>query len=68
MNTLTMITTQVQYYAVALRIEQLKDAASGSAAAKELKVLTKMIVDFESRRQQPIWNNMVALKSRSFGA
>lgn len=48
-----MITTQVQYHAVALRIEQLKDAAPGSEASKELKVLTKMLIDYESRRLQP---------------
>lgn len=44
-----MITTPVQYYAVASRIEQLKNAASGSQAAKELKVLVQLLVEFESR-------------------
>ncbi|GAB3541471.1 hypothetical protein GCM10027443_40800 [Pontibacter brevis] len=61
-----MITTQVQYHAVASRIEQLKDAMPGSEASKELKVLTKMLVDFESKAQQPVWNNLTALKPRSF--
>lgn len=50
-----MITTKVQYHAVASRIEQLKDAPSGSEAAKELKVLMKLIVDFESGRRQLVW-------------
>lgn len=46
------ITTQGQYDIVASRIEQLKDAAAGSEEAKELKLLTSLIVEFESRRQQ----------------
>ena len=50
----TPITTQEQYNAVAARIEQLKDARAGSEEAKELKKLTKMIVDFERRNPQPI--------------
>lgn len=60
-----MITTQIQYHAVALRMEQLKDAAPESAAAKELKVLTKLIVDFESGRRQPIRSNLTEFKFRS---
>ena len=47
-----MITTQVQYHAVASRIEQIKDATADSIAAKELKILTMMIIDFENRRRQ----------------
>lgn len=61
-----MITTQVQYHAVASRIEQLKDAAPGSAPAKELKVLTKLLVDFESRRRQLAWSNLKPLKSNPY--
>lgn len=53
-----MIRTQVQYYAVASRIEQLKDASANTAAAKELKVLMKMLVDFESRRRQATLGNI----------
>lgn len=45
-----MITNPVQYYAVASRVEQLKDAASGSQASKELKVLIKLLVEFESKK------------------
>ncbi|GAA4435292.1 hypothetical protein GCM10023188_27190 [Pontibacter saemangeumensis] len=45
-----MITTRVQYYAVASRIEQLKNAASDSQAAKELKVLVKLLVEFECKK------------------
>lgn len=63
-----MITTQAQYHAVASRIEQLKDAAAGSGAAKELKVLTKLIVDFENGRRQTIWTNMRETESRTFRA
>ena len=47
------IETQEQYDAVADRIEQLKDAPAGSEEAKELKLLTKQIVDFETRNPQP---------------
>lgn len=61
-----MITTQVQYHAVASRIEQLKDAEPGSDAAKELKVLTRLLVEFESGRRQPIWTNQKEVGSRSF--
>lgn len=63
-----MIKTQVQYYAVASRIEQLKDAASGSGAAKELKVLTKLLIDYESGRRQPIWTEVKETKARPFRA
>lgn len=52
-----MITTHAQYHAVASRIEQIKDAPSGSEAAKELKVLMNMIVRFESEKQQTDWGN-----------
>jgi hypothetical protein len=47
------ITTQEQYDEVASRIEELKDVAPGSEEAKELKLLTKLIVQFESKRYQP---------------
>lgn len=46
------ITTQDEYDAVASRIEQLKDAAVGSEEAEELKLLTKLIVVYESKNQQ----------------
>ena len=48
----TTITTQEQYNTVAARIEQIKDVSAGSAEAKELRQLTKLIVDFE-KKQQP---------------
>lgn len=48
----TSITTQEQYDTVATRIEQLKDVSAGSEEAKELKQLTKLIVDFERKKQQ----------------
>jgi hypothetical protein len=47
------IVTQEQYDEVASRIEELKDVAPGSEEAKELKLLTKLIVQFESKRFQP---------------
>lgn len=50
-----MITTHAQYNAVASRIEQIKDAPSGSEAAKELKVLMNLLVRFESVERQPAW-------------
>ena len=50
-----MIHTQAQYYAVASRIEQIKDAPTGSEASKELKVLTNLIVRFESGKEKPGW-------------
>lgn len=53
----TSITTQQQYDTVASRIEQLKDASAGSEEAKELKLLTKLIVDFERKNPQPVQNN-----------
>ncbi|MFD3000452.1 hypothetical protein ACFS7Z_08785 [Pontibacter toksunensis] len=46
------ITTQAEYDKVASRIEQLKDGDPGSEEAEELKLLTKLIVAFESRKQQ----------------
>ncbi|RDV10378.1 hypothetical protein DXT99_26440 [Pontibacter diazotrophicus] len=52
-----MISTHAQYYAVASRIEQIKDAPAGSEAAKELKVLMSLIVSFESEKQQTAWAN-----------
>lgn len=47
-----MIATQAQYHAVASRIEQIRNAPTGSEAAKELKVLRNLMADFESQRQQ----------------
>ncbi|GHA65474.1 hypothetical protein [Pontibacter akesuensis] len=41
-----MITTPLQYHAVASRIEQIKDADAGTPAAEELRILTKLIVKF----------------------
>lgn len=49
----TAIKTQEQYDAIADRIEQLKNAPIGSEEAKELKLLTKLIVDFETGNPQP---------------
>ena len=46
------IKTQDEYDAVASRIEQLKDGEAGSEEAEELKLLTKLIVEYESNRQQ----------------
>ncbi|MFD3002889.1 hypothetical protein ACFS7Z_21155 [Pontibacter toksunensis] len=61
-----MITTEVQYRAVASRIEQLKDAPSGSEPANELKVLMKLIVDFESGRRQLTWSGKNELSIKPF--
>ncbi|WP_181885062.1 hypothetical protein [Pontibacter diazotrophicus] len=47
------ITTQDEYDKVAARIEQLKDGDAGSEEAEELKLLTKLIIAYESKRQQP---------------
>lgn len=46
------ITTQDEYDAVASCIEQLKDGEAGSEEAEELKLLTKLIVAYESKNQQ----------------
>ena len=53
----TPITTQEQYDAVASRLEELKDAPAGSEEAEELKLLTKLIVDFERKRPQSLQKN-----------
>lgn len=50
----TTITTQEQYDAVAARLEELKNAPAGSEGAKELKLLTKLIVEFERKRSQSV--------------
>lgn len=44
------IKTQGQYQAVAARIEQLKDAEPGTNEAKELKLLMRLLVEFEMKR------------------
>ena len=49
-----MIQTQLQYYAVAARIGQLKNAAADTEAAKELKVLMKILIEFERRNLQSV--------------
>lgn len=59
-----MITTHTQYHAVASRMEQLKDAAPGSQPAKELKVLTRLIVEFESSGRQQAWSNAPMQRKR----
>ena len=48
------ITTQEQYNTVAARIEQLKDVSADTEEAKELKQLTKLIVDFEMKQQHSL--------------
>ncbi|WP_347157538.1 hypothetical protein [Pontibacter chitinilyticus] len=48
----TSITTQERYDFIASRLEQLQNAAPGSAAAKELKLLTKLLVEFEEANLQ----------------
>jgi hypothetical protein len=53
-----MITTPLQYHAVAVRIGQLANVAAGTEAAKELKILTKLLVEFENRRLQRVHNNL----------
>lgn len=45
-----MITTQAQYHAVSSRIEQIKDAEPDTPEAMELKLLTKLIVEYETQR------------------
>lgn len=57
-----MITTYAQYYAVSSRIEQIKNAPSGSEAAKELKILTGLMSEFESSSKTSSW-----CSSRSMG-
>lgn len=47
------ITAQDEYDKIASRIEQLKDGEAGSEEAEELKLLTKLIVEYESKRQHP---------------
>ncbi|GAB3536153.1 hypothetical protein GCM10027443_26030 [Pontibacter brevis] len=47
------ITTQDEYNTIAFRIELLKDGEAGSDEAEELKLLTRLIVEYESKRQQP---------------
>lgn len=44
------ITSQEQYEAIAVRIEELVNAAPNTEEAKELKRLTRLIAEFESRR------------------
>lgn len=51
------ITTQDEYDKIASRIEQLKDGDAGSEEAEELKLLTKLIVEYESKRQPPKQQN-----------
>ncbi|WP_162052692.1 hypothetical protein [Pontibacter pamirensis] len=51
------ITTQDKYDKVAARIEQLKDGEAGSEEAEEMKLLTKLIVEYESKRQHPEQRN-----------
>lgn len=46
------IKSQEQYEVVAARMEQLKDAEAGTPEAKELKLLAKLIVDFELKRPE----------------
>ena len=44
-----LINTQQEYDLVATRIEELLDALPGSEEATELKRLTKLIAEFETR-------------------
>lgn len=44
-----LIKTQQEYESVASRIEELLDALPGSEEAMELKRLTKLIAEFETR-------------------
>ncbi|WP_181885177.1 hypothetical protein [Pontibacter diazotrophicus] len=46
------IENQEQYEEVTLRVEQFKDAEPGTNEAKELKVLVKMLVNFEKKQVQ----------------
>lgn len=52
-----MIKTKAQYQAVASRMEQINNAPAGSEAAKELNILSSLITEFESRRQQLTWSS-----------
>lgn len=47
------IRTLGQYEFVARRMEQLKDAAPCTPEARELKMLTEMIVEYELKRAAP---------------
>lgn len=44
------IKTLKQYDTVAARMERLKDAEVGTPEAAELKLLTKLVVEYESNR------------------
>lgn len=44
------IKNEAQYEEVTVRIEQLKNAEPGTDEAKELKVLIKMLIDFEKQQ------------------
>jgi len=46
----TPVLTQERYEEVASRIEELKNAPPDSEEAKELMLLTKLLVNFESSR------------------
>lgn len=51
------IENEAQYEEVTHCIEQLKDAEPGTAGAKELKVLIKMIIDFEKKKLNKLRSN-----------